>query len=541
VGRRRIRRTVVVTGLAAALVAGVGAAVLPAVAAPPDPMAPLYAASSQDTVQGHYVVVLKSGRATDAAAGRARKHGAGILRQYGTVVSGYAARLDADQLDAVRHDGDVAYVEPDQVIHTEATQSGAAWGLDRIDQRSLPLDGTYSTTATGAGVTAYVIDTGIRTSHSQFGGRARGGFTSVNDGYGTEDCHGHGTHVAGTIGGSTYGVAKAVNLVAVRVLDCNGEGTLSSLIAGIDWVTANHVSPAVANLSLGGDGSTALDAAVSNSIASGVTYAVAAGNETADACTSSPSRLPAALTVGASTRSDSRADFSDYGSCVDVFAPGTNITSAWNRSDTSARTESGTSMASPHVAGVAALYLQGHPSARPSEVASAITSGATTGALSGIGPGSPDRLLNAGVAGLSGSGSTSAAGSGTGSGSGTSGGVAPSPSAVPAGGGTASCAGAKRLVIWSVSGSGSSRVIPGYGTYSTTDTGTQLACLTGPSDADFDVSLQRRSGGRWVTVASGRGTTSTERVSYRGEAGSYRWVVTSASGSGTFRIAIGHP
>jgi subtilisin family serine protease len=413
---RRIRRTVVVVGLAVGLavglIGGVAAVLLPAVAAPPPALAPLQTVSGE-AVAGHYIVVLKSGAAPEAAAGRTRRHGGRVLHQYGTVVRGYAAKLDPDQLEAVRRDREVAYVEPDQVIHTEAAQAGANWGLDRIDQRALPLDGSYTSKATGAGVTAYVIDTGIRTSHSEFGGRARGGYTSVEDGNGTSDCNGHGTHVAGTIGGSTYGVAKGVDLVAVRVLDCFGAGMASEVIAGIEWVTANHASPAVANLSLGGEPSAALDAAVSNSIASGVTFVVAAGNEGVDACGASPARLPAAITVGASMENDSRASYSSYGSCLDVFAPGSGISSAWNTSDSAAKTVSGTSMASPHAAGVAALYLQGNRTAAPAGVAKAITSAAIANVVSAAGPGSPNRLLYSGVAGSTGNGS----GGGTGSGS----------------------------------------------------------------------------------------------------------------------------
>ena len=287
----------------------------------------------------------------------------------------------------------VRLVEENGVVHASATQSNPTWGLDRIDQRDLPLSASYTYDTTASNVNAYIIDTGILTTHTQFGGRAVHGIDTVDNDSNATDCNGHGTHVAGTVGGSTYGVAKAVRLVAVRVLNCSGSGTDAGVIAGVDWVTANHVKPAVANMSLGGGASTALDNAVQNSINAGITYALAAGNENQNACNTSPARVAAAITVGSTTSSDARSSFSNYGSCLDIFAPGSSITSAWYTSTSATNTISGTSMASPHVAGVAALYLAANPSATPSAVASALTSNATTGKVTSAGTGSPNRLL----------------------------------------------------------------------------------------------------------------------------------------------------
>src|SRR5918998_3426021 len=334
------------------------------------------AAGAARSAEGRYIVVLKE--SADPAA-VAKAHGSPKAKIFRTALNGYAAKISASELAAVKRDSRVAYVEADRLMKAQATQSGATWGLDRIDQRLLPLNSAFNYTRTGAGVTAYIIDTGIRPTHTDFAGRAVANQDFVDPtnptgpyyNYG-KDCNGHGTHVAGTVGGGRWGVAKSVSLVGVRVLDCDGYGLTSEIVAGIDWVTRNAVKPAVANMSLGGGGSTALDSAVSRSIAAGITYAVAAGNEHRDACYSSPARVSAAITVAASDRTDRKPHFSNYGSCVDWFAPGAAISSAWHTGDTAVATLDGTSMATPHTAGAAAQYLGTDPAASPATVRSAL-------------------------------------------------------------------------------------------------------------------------------------------------------------------------
>ena len=338
-----------------------------------------------------YIVTLGDAVTDPAAVAAAHVAALGgtVDHVYSAALRGYAASLPQAALAALRADPRVVAIEPDGVVRLSATQSPATWGLDRTDQRALPLSNTFTYTASGAGVNAYIIDTGIRLSHADFGGRAVTG-TDLIDGGAADDCNGHGTHVAGTVGGATYGIAKQVNLIAVRVFGCGSSGATSTIIAGVDWVTAHHAAgqPAVANLSLGGGASTAMDTAVRNMINDGVTASIAAGNGNAlgmaqNSCSVSPARVTEALTIGATDSGDNKASFSNYGTCVDFHAPGVSIVSAGIANDTSTATLSGTSMAAPHVAGVAALYLSTAPASSPATVASVLSSKTTKGVVKG--------------------------------------------------------------------------------------------------------------------------------------------------------------
>ncbi|MFE8986496.1 S8 family peptidase [Streptomyces collinus] len=391
--RRRIVAAVAAVAAAAAI--GSGSA-LPAQATPS--AGRILQENSANAVENSYIVVLKDSAGFRANSTKGEdlvaKYGATVDWTYDEVLNGFAIRISASGARSLAEDPAVEFVEQDRMVHLEATQYNPPWGLDRIDQPRLPRNLMYSYPDTaGKSATVYVIDTGVRITHTEFAGRARHGYDFVDRDTNASDGNGHGTHVATTVAGKTYGVAKQSKIVSVRVLDNNGAGTLSGVIAGVDWVTVRRVRPAVANMSLGAGVSTSLDTAVRNSIASGVTYAVAAGNSNADATTFSPARVGSALTVGASTWTDSRSSFSNYGPRLDMFAPGSLITAGWHTSDTATATLSGTSMATPHVAGAAAVYLTSHPSAGPATVHSALVNGATPGVLNNIGTGSPNRLL----------------------------------------------------------------------------------------------------------------------------------------------------
>ncbi|MFD5040982.1 S8 family peptidase [Streptomyces sp. NPDC058378] len=389
---RSVKLTAAITAVAAA--AGVTLLTTPFAGAAPAPaMGTVYGADAATAVSGSYIVMLDQ---KADKAGLAEEYGGKLQRNYKSAINGFSASgLSETEAKRLAADPAVSKVVQNKKFHIDATQDNPpSWGLDRIDQAETAGDDAYTyPDAAGGDVTAYVIDTGVRVTHNDFEGRATSGFDAVDNDDDADDGNGHGTHVAGTIAGASHGVAKKAKIVAVRVLDDAGSGTTEQVVAGIDWVTENHQGPSVANMSLGGSADPALDAAVQKAIASGVTFAVAAGNESSDAGEGSPSRVPEAITVASSTVDDEQSSFSNFGSVVDIYAPGSDITSAWNDSDDATNTISGTSMATPHVVGAAAVYLGGHPDATPEEVATALADGATPDAISNATEGTANKLL----------------------------------------------------------------------------------------------------------------------------------------------------
>ncbi len=375
--------------------------------------APVVSQVASQPIPGQYLIVFKKtvGHAGELGRSIAQNVGGQVLHSYENAIKGVALRVPLSAVDrlkaALENNPHVESFEPDATVSVNeallnpvVTQNQATWGLDRIDQQDRPLSGTYQYQYRGNGVFAFIVDTGIRASHAEFAsatggaGRVLAGADYVLDGKGTDDCNGHGTHVAATVGGLTYGVAKDVSLVPVRVLGCTGSGSLSGVVAGVDWLAGQKdLRPAVANMSLGSSKSTTVNAAVAGAGTAGVTMVVAAGNDNANACNYSPASEPSAITVGAVTSGDARSSFSNYGSCVDVFAPGSSITSAWYTSDIATNTISGTSMASPHVAGVAALALATGGSAVPYAVTKFLVDNASVNKLGSLGTGSPNRLV----------------------------------------------------------------------------------------------------------------------------------------------------
>ncbi|MFH8344111.1 S8 family serine peptidase [Streptomyces sp. NPDC018045] len=392
----------------AAVVAASGIATATAVTAGASPAeGKIYGAEAKGAVNGSYIVMLKNSENTVRGAGvqaeqnkdLAGKYGGEVKRTYSAALNGFSATgLSAEEARRLAADPAVDKVVQNKKFHIDGAQDNPpSWGLDRIDQADTQGDKKYTyPDSAGEGVTAYVIDTGVRTSHQDFEGRASSGFDAIDGDNDATDGNGHGTHVAGTIAGTAHGVAKKAKIVAVRVLDDQGSGSTEQVVAGIDWVTKNHKGPSVANLSLGGGADEALDAAVQKAVASGVTFAVAAGNESTDAGQGSPARVKEAITVASSTKTDEQSDFSNFGSAVDLYAPGSDITSAWNDSDQGTKTISGTSMATPHVAGAAAVYLSAHQDAKPDAVAKALTDGATPDKIKNPSEGTPNKLLKVG-------------------------------------------------------------------------------------------------------------------------------------------------
>ncbi|MFC5287095.1 S8 family peptidase [Actinokineospora guangxiensis] len=514
--QRTSRRVVVATAVAGAC--ALAAAVGTATAGAQEATGSILAADAP--VAGSYIVVFKDAQATASAvnsraADLTKRYGGKVKHTYSATIRGFSISVGESAAKRLAADPAVAYVQQDGIATIQETQQNPTWGLDRVDQRTLPLSRSYTYANDGSAVTAYILDTGINMRHADFEGRATSGRDFIDNDADASDCQGHGTHVAGTVGSKTWGVAKKVKLVSVRVLNCQGSGQYSQIISGIDWVAQNARKPAVANLSLGGGADTSVDNAIKRLVASGVTAAVAAGNDNRDACNTSPARVPEAITVNSTDSSDNRSSFSNYGRCTDIFAPGTSITSTTQNGGSGSM--SGTSMATPHVAGAVALYLHANPSASPSAVVNALVGNATSNAVRNPGTGSPNKLLYTGFIGGGDPGP----------------GPDPDPEPEPSACSEATYNGSLNR--------GATAVQPNGSYYASNTSGVHRGCLTGPAGSDFDLYLQKWNGAGWVNVRAGETPAASEKVEYSGTSGYYRWLVYAYGGSGAYTLKIDNP